>query len=88
MGEMRNACNILVGKLGRPRLWSEDNIRMDLAELGWEGVKWIHLAQDRDQWRAFVNTVIRLPVPQKAEDFLISWVAIGFSKRNMLHGIS
>jgi hypothetical protein len=34
-----------------------DNIRMDLREVGWEGVDWIHLPQDRDQWQAFVNTV-------------------------------
>jgi hypothetical protein len=46
----------LVGKpegkrpLGSPRRRREDNIRMDLREIGWEGVDWIHLAQDRDQW--------------------------------------
>jgi hypothetical protein len=44
--------------LGRPR-W-EDNIRMDLGEIGWDGMDWIDLAQDRDQWRAFVNTVMNL----------------------------
>jgi len=38
----------------------EDKIRMDLREIGWEGVNWIHLAQDRDQWRAAVNTVMDL----------------------------
>jgi hypothetical protein len=36
----------------------EDNIRMDLREIGWEGVDWMHLDKDRDQWRAVVNTVI------------------------------
>jgi len=36
----------------------EDNIRMDLREVGWEGVNWIHLTQDRDQWQACVNTVM------------------------------
>jgi len=36
--------------LGRPRCRWEDNIRMDLRNIGWEGVDWIHLAQDRDQW--------------------------------------
>jgi hypothetical protein len=41
------------------RGWA-DNIRMDLKETGWEGVNWIHLAQDRDQWRAAVNTVMDL----------------------------
>jgi len=47
------------------RLWHrwEDNIRMDLWEIGWEGVDWIHLAEDsRDQWRAVVNTVMNLRV--------------------------
>jgi hypothetical protein len=39
------------------------NIRMDLREIGWEGVVWIYLAQDRDQWQAFVNTVMNLRVP-------------------------
>jgi hypothetical protein len=40
-----------------------DNIRMDLGEIGWDGMDWIELAQDRDQWRAFVNTVMNLRVP-------------------------
>jgi len=41
------------------RRW-EDNIRMDIREIGWECVDWIHLDQDRDKWRAFVNTVMNL----------------------------
>jgi hypothetical protein len=49
--------------LGRHRRRWEDNIRMDLREIGWEDVNWIHLAQDRDQWRAVVNTVMNLRVP-------------------------
>jgi hypothetical protein len=55
---MRNAHNILVGKpgwkrpLGRPKNRMEENIRMDPRETGWEGVDWIHLAKDRDQWWA------------------------------------
>jgi hypothetical protein len=66
---MRNACNILVGKpkgkrpLGRPRHRWEDNIRMDLREIGWEGVDWMHLDQDSDQWQALVNIVRNLRVP-------------------------
>jgi hypothetical protein len=55
MGKMRNAYKIFIGKpegkrpLGRPiRRW-DDNIRMDFNDIGWEGVEWIHLAQDRDQ---------------------------------------
>jgi hypothetical protein len=60
------AKSILVGKpegkrpLGRRR-WV-DNIKMDLREIGWNGVDWIDLAQDRDQWRALVNTVMNLRV--------------------------
>jgi hypothetical protein len=61
MGEKRNAYRILVGKpegrrpLGRPRRRWVDNIRMDLREIGWDGVYWVDLAQDRDQWRALMN---------------------------------
>jgi hypothetical protein len=44
------------------RRW-EDNIRMYLREIGWEGVYWIHLAQDRDRWRAVVNTITNRRVP-------------------------
>jgi hypothetical protein len=68
-GEKRNAYRILVGKpagkrpLGRPRHRWEDNIRMDLREIGWGGMDLIDLAQDRDQWRALVNTVVNLWVP-------------------------
>jgi hypothetical protein len=49
--------------LGRPRLRWEDNIKMDTRDLGWGGMGWIDLAQDRDQWRALVNTVMNLRVP-------------------------
>jgi hypothetical protein len=69
MGEKRHAYRILVGKpegkkpLGRPRRSWEDNIRMDLREIGWGGMDWIDLAQDRDQWRALVNTVMNVRVP-------------------------
>jgi hypothetical protein len=67
MGARRDACRILVGKpegkisLGR-RKWV-GNIKMDLGEIGWDGVDWIELAQDRNQWRALVNTVMNLWVP-------------------------
>jgi hypothetical protein len=66
MGHKRNAYRILdeipEGKrpLGRRRRRWEDNIRMDVGAIGWEGVDWIHLAPDRDQWRAVVNTVMNL----------------------------
>jgi hypothetical protein len=69
MGEVRDAYNILVGRpegrrpLGRPRRRWEDNIEMDVGEIGFGDVDWIHLAQDRDRWPALVNTVMNLPVP-------------------------
>jgi hypothetical protein len=69
MGETRNAYRILVGKpegkrpLRRQRRRWVDNIKMDLGEIGWDGREWIKLAQDRDQWRALVNTVMNLRVP-------------------------
>jgi hypothetical protein len=50
---------------GRPRHKWEANIRTDLREIGWEGVDWMHLAQDRDQWQAVVNTVMNLRVSYK-----------------------
>jgi hypothetical protein len=56
-------------------------------EIGWEGVDWIHLAQDRDQWQVTVNTVMKLRVPLKARNFLTSWVTISFSRRTVLHGV-
>jgi hypothetical protein len=68
-GEKRNAYRILVGKpegkrpLGRLRHRWEDNIKTDLREIGWGGMDWIDLAQDRDQWRALVNMVMNLRVP-------------------------
>jgi hypothetical protein len=66
---MRNAYSIFVGKplgqrlLGGPRRRWKDNIRIDLREIRWEAMDWIHLAQDRDQWRALVNMVMNLRVP-------------------------
>jgi hypothetical protein len=49
--------------LRRPRYRWEDNIRMNLGEVGWEGVDWMHLAQDRDQWQALVNMIMNLWIP-------------------------
>jgi hypothetical protein len=69
MGENRNAYRILEGmpegkrRLGRPRRRWVNNIKMDLREIGWDGVDWIDMAQDRDQWRALVSTVLNLRVP-------------------------
>jgi hypothetical protein len=68
-GGKRNAYRILVGKsegkrpLRRPRHRWVDIIKMDLREIGWSGMDWIDLAQDRSQWRALVNTVLNLRFP-------------------------
>jgi hypothetical protein len=67
--EKRNAYRILVGQpegkrpRGRPRRRWVDNIKIDLREIGWDGMDWINVAQDRDQWSALVNTVMNLQVP-------------------------
>jgi hypothetical protein len=69
MGAKRNAYRILVGKpegkrpLGRQRHRWVNNVKIDLREIGWDAMNWIDLAQDRDQWRALVITVMNLRVP-------------------------
>jgi hypothetical protein len=69
MGEGRGVYRVLVGNLevkgplGRPRRKWEDNIKMDLREIGIDGANWIRLAQYRVRWRAFVNTVMNLRIP-------------------------
>jgi hypothetical protein len=68
-GQKRNTYSILVGEpegkrpLGRPRSRWVDNIKMDLREIEWGGMDWFDLVQDRNQWRALVNTAITLLVP-------------------------
>jgi hypothetical protein len=69
MVEGKDVYRVLVGRpkgkrpLGRPRHRWEDNVKMDLRDIGIDGAKWIQLAQDRVQWRAFVNTLMNLRVP-------------------------
>jgi hypothetical protein len=68
IGEERKVYRVLVGKpegkrpLGRPRRRREDRIRMDLREIGWEGLEWTQLGQDRGPWLSLANTVINLRV--------------------------
>jgi hypothetical protein len=69
VGERRGAYRALVGKpertrpLGRPRSTWDNNMKMDPQEVGWGGINWIDLAEDRDRWRALVNAVMNLRVP-------------------------
>jgi hypothetical protein len=77
-GETRNVYRVSVGKpegkrpLGRLRCKWAGNIKIDLRETGMGGMEWINVAQDRDQWRALVNTAMNLRVPQNLGKFLSS----------------
>jgi hypothetical protein len=94
MGESRGEYRALVGKpegrrpLGRPRHRWEDNIKMDLREVGWGGADWIDLTQDRDRWQALLYTVRNLRVPYNAGNFLSSLGHFSFSGRTLLHAVS
>jgi hypothetical protein len=91
MGEKRNSYRILVGKpegkrpLERPRRSWVNDIKMDRREIGWNGVDWIDLAQDMDQWKALVNTVMKLRVSQNGGKFFSGCTICGFSRRAQLN---
>jgi len=78
MGESRGVYRVLVGKpkskgpVGRPRRRWEDNIKMDLQEVGYGGMDWIELGQDRYRWRELVNALLNFRYPQNAINFFTS----------------
>jgi hypothetical protein len=94
MGEKRASCWSLVGKpegkrpLRRPRHRWVDNIKMDLVEGGWSDVDWIGLAQDRHRWRALVNTIMNLWVPEIAGKLSSGCTTDGLSSSAQLHRVS
>jgi hypothetical protein len=94
MGEKRNTYRLLMGKLegkrplGRPRCRWVDNIRIDLGEVGWGDVDWIGLAQDRNRWRAVVNSVLNLRVPWNAGKLSSGLTSSGLSSSVQLHIVS
>jgi hypothetical protein len=74
--------------LGRPKRRWVANIKMDLREIGWNGMDRIGLSRDGARWRALVNTVMNLRVRYNFGQFLNSCVTGGFSGRAQLHGVS
>jgi hypothetical protein len=94
MGEKRNAYRLLVGKpegkrpLGRPRRRWVDNITMNLGEVGWGDVDWIGLAEDRNRWRALVNSVLNLRVPRNAGKLSSGLTTGGVSGSAQFHRVS
>jgi hypothetical protein len=94
MGVKRNSYRLLVGKpeekrpLGRSRHRWMENIRMTLGEVGWGDVDWIGLAQDRNRWRALVNSVLNLRVPLNAGKLSSGLTSSGLSSNVQLHRVS
>jgi len=75
-------------QLGKARCRWVVNIKMDLQEVGFGGMDWIELAQDRDRWRALVSAVMNLRFPKNAVNFLTSCKAVSCSRNTLLHGVS
>jgi hypothetical protein len=74
--------------LGRPRRRWDDNIKVDIQQVGCGGMDWIEVAKYRDRSRALVNAVMNIRVPQNAGNFLTGCTPVSFSRKNVLHGVS
>jgi hypothetical protein len=74
--------------LGRSRRKWEDNVKIDLQEVGCGAIDWIKLAEDRERWRALLNAVMNLRVPYNTGNFLTSCKPVSFSRRIVLYGVS
>ena len=74
--------------MGRPRRRWEDNIKLDLQEVGGSCGDWMELAEDRDRWRALVGTVRNLRVPKMWGISCLAAEPVSFSRRTLLHGVS
>ena len=94
MGDGRGVHRVLVGKpegkrpLGKPRRRWEDNIKMDVQEVGGGCGDWMELAQDRDSWRALVGTVRNLRVPKMRGISCLAAEPVSFSRRTLHHAVS
>ena len=94
MGHKRHECTVLVGRpegkkpLVKPRHKWENKSKLDLQEVGWGGMDWINLTQDRDRWQALVNAVMNERVQPTEGNCSTSCGTGSFSGRTLLHGIS
>jgi len=93
-GERTGVYRVLVEKpegkrtLGRPRCRWEDNIKMNLQEIGCGSINWMELAQDRDRWWALVTAVMKFGFHKIRGKFLTSLEPVSFSRRTLFHGVS
>jgi hypothetical protein len=93
MGEWKSVYMVLVGylgerQLGTPRRRWKDNIKMDLQEVGCGVMDWVELAKYWGRWRALVNAVMNLRIPQNVGKFLTSCKPVSFSRRTLLLEVS